>query len=291
MKPLESKITVYRPGARYTVGDGFEVRNFFPSNDLGEAISPFLLMDYAGPTSYTPTDQPRGVGEHPHKGFETVTLVYQGDIQHRDSTGKQGIIGPGDVQWMTAASGVVHEERHGPMLSQEGGILEMVQLWVNLPRSEKGAPPRYQAIRAAGIPGFETADGLGRIRVIAGSLGDLVGPAQTSSPLEIFDVYLQRQGAASVSLPAGHNVAVLVRQGKVSLADGTALAAGTLARFEAEDTSLHLTAEEDATVLVLGGAPLGEPVVAQGPFVMNSIEEIHAAMADYRAGRMGRLDS
>jgi len=290
MKTTQSNIAVYRPGAVYTVGDGFEVRNFFPSNDLGEDMSPFLLMDYAGPTDYKPTHRPRGVGEHPHRGFETVTLVYQGDIEHRDSTGEKGLIGPGDVQWMTAASGVVHEERHGPMLTKSGGTLEMVQLWVNLPRQEKSSPPRYQAILDGDIPVVTTADGLGRVRVVAGPLGDLAGPARTVTPIEIFDVYLDANGEATLPVPAGHNVAVLARRGAATLQGAAVVEDGALARYRSDGTPLTIAAQEDSALLVIAGEPLGEPVVAQGPFVMNSVEEIHEAMRDYQAGRMGRLD-
>jgi len=290
MKTMQSTIKVYRPGAVYTVGDGFEVRNLFPSNALGEDMSPFLLMDYAGPTEYQPTHRPRGVGEHPHKGFETVTLVYQGDIQHRDSTGMKGLIGPGDVQWMTAAAGVVHEERHGPMLTESGGTLEMVQLWVNLPRREKLSPPRYQAIRDQEIPVHTTADGLGRVRVVAGAFNDLTGPAQTVTPIEIFDLYFDGNGEVSMPIPAGHNVAVLVRRGAVTLQGSTVVGEGSLARYTSDGAPLALVAQEDSAVLVIAGEPLGEPVVAQGPFVMNTVEEIHEAMREYQAGRMGRLD-
>lgn len=292
-KPINPKkvIQISEPGSRHVVGDGFHVRNFFPSNDLGEKVDPFLLLDYAGPTNYSATDHARGVGEHPHRGFETVTIVYQGRVQHRDSAGNAGTIGPGDVQWMTAASGVVHEEKHEAGFAKEGGILEMVQLWVNLPKAQKMSAPKYQAITSDAIPVLELPDGAGQARIIAGELAGLKGAAQTFTPVELFDLRLKAGKESDWELPEGHNLAILALHGEVLINDSELLEEGQIAILSAEGSSFKLNATEDATLLILGGEPIKEPIVSHGPFVMNSMAEIKQAFSDYQAGRMGRLSA
>jgi redox-sensitive bicupin YhaK (pirin superfamily) len=269
------------------VGDGFPVRTLFSYQEAAE-FDPFLLLDYAGPHRFAPAEARRGVGEHPHRGFETVTIVYQGELQHRDSSGSQGSIGPGDVQWMTAASGVVHEEFHSERFAREGGTLEMVQLWVNLPAREKMAPPRYQGIVDADIPRQRLPDGAGTVRVIAGQFGDVHGAAATFTPINLWDVQLNASGTAELKLPAGHTALLVVQSGEVSVGQER-LRAVELAVFDREGDTVVLLAHSPARVLVLSGQPLNEPVAGQGPFVMNTREQIREAIDDYQAGRLGRL--
>lgn len=268
------------------VGDGFPVRSLL-SPESG--LSPFLLLDYAGPAEFTPTDRPRGVGQHPHRGFETVTIVYQGELEHRDSTGNGGTIGPGDVQWMTAASGILHEEFHSEAFTRTGGTLEMVQLWVNLPAKDKKAAPGYQTLLNAEIPTVALADGAGHVRVIAGDYAGQTGPARTFTPINIWDLRLGRDKTTTLTLPEGHTVALAVLGGTV-LVNGEAVArAGQLVAFARTGGAITLEANNDVTVLVLSGAPINEPVVAHGPFVMNSVGEIKQAMLDFEQGRFGAM--
>lgn len=278
---------IIRDIPQHWVGDGFPVRSLFSYQD-GNAFDPFLLLDYAGPHQFAPAGATRGVGEHPHRGFETVTIVYQGELEHRDSSGSHGTIGPGDVQWMTAASGVVHEEFHSERFTRDGGTLEMVQLWVNLPARDKLSPPRYQGLLDADIPRVSFADGAGTARIIAGSLQGANGPAKTVTPINVWDVQLVESGATELQLPAGHTALVVVQSGNVQINE-TPLSAVELAVLDGAGTEVRLKAETPARVLVLTGAPIGEPVVGQGPFVMNTRDEIRQAIQDYQAGRMGRL--
>ncbi|HEX6813751.1 MAG TPA: pirin family protein [Planctomycetota bacterium] len=269
------------------VGDGFPVKTFF-SYDDGPAISPFLLLDYAGPARFEPAKQPRGVGPHPHRGFETVTIVYQGEVEHRDSAGNGGTIGPGDVQWMTAAAGIVHEEMHGREFTQKGGMLEMVQLWVNLPARDKMSPPRYQDLLDAQIPAVALPDAAGTLRVIAGNFRGAAGPARTFTPIELFDVGLRAARPVELALPAGHTAMLLVQRGSVRI--GTAdVKATEMAVLQRDGDTVKVEATSDARFLVLAGEPILEPVVGYGPFVMNTNAEIGAAIEDYQSGKMGRL--
>lgn len=284
------KFTEIRKAPRgHWVGDGFPVRSMFSYDRDGAAISPFLLLDYAGPAEFPPTEQRLGVGEHPHRGFETVTVVYQGEVEHRDSAGHGGKIGPGDVQWMTAASGIVHEERHGREFARRGGTLEMVQLWVNLPAKDKMSAPRYQDILDAQIPKVELADGAGAARVIAGELFGARGPAKTFSTVNLWDLRLKVGRRAELPLPEGHGAQLLALRGGVALEGGEALGPAELALFDRAGSGIALEAKEDATVLLMSGAPIEEPIAGYGPFVMNTREEILQAMQDYESGRMGRL--
>ena len=271
------------------VGDGFPVRSIFTYNDKHQALSPFLLMDYAGPVTFPPTTKRRGVGEHPHRGFETVTIVYSGEVEHRDSSGGGGIIGAGDVQWMTAAGGIVHEEFHGPEFAKNGGLFEVIQLWVNLPARDKLAPPGYQALSREQIPQVELAGGGGVLRVIAGDYTGHAGPARTFTPMNIWDVRLLAGKRVEFTVPADYTTGLFVLRGEIALADGERVGEAQLAVLERAGKRFAIEAREDATVLVLNGQVIAEPVVGHGPFVMNTREEISQAIADYQSGRMGRI--
>lgn len=274
---------------QHWVGDGFPVRSLFSYHSQAESVSPFLLLDYAGPYEFAPATQPRGVGQHPHRGFETVTIVYQGELEHRDSAGNHGRIGPGDVQWMTAASGVVHEEFHQRDFAQRGGTLEMVQLWVNLPARSKMSPPRYQEILKSHIPTVELPGDAGTARVIAGELLGTKGPAQTFTPVHLWDLRLRAGKSLSLLVTDGHTTLLVVQRGSL-LVNGDAPAQGVdLVLFDRQGDSIELSNREDSMALVLSGEPIDEPVVGQGPFVMNSAREIRQAFADYQQGRMGSL--
>ena len=290
MNQIKSVTGVYKPGSTHIVGDGFPVRNIFPSHDLTEEISPFLLLDYAGPAYFSPTGQPRGVGEHPHRGFETVTIVYQGAVAHRDSAGNAGTIGPGDVQWMTAASGVVHEELHEPVFAKQGGTLQMIQLWVNLPRIAKMCAPRYQTLLNDDIPQSNPGENGGLLRVIAGEYQDMKGPARTFTPVHLYDLRLPTGHQVELSLPDGFNTGVFVLGGVVMVNRSQKVGEAEMALCDPRGTQLHLEAIEEATVLVLSGEPIHEPVARMGPFVMNTEEELVQAVNDYRAGKMGHLE-
>lgn len=278
---------IFEKGSTHWVGDGFHVRNLFPSNGLEGEVSPFLMLDYAGPTVFAP-GEPRGVGEHPHRGFETVTIAYQGSIAHRDSGGHAGVIHPGDVQWMTAASGVVHEEKQEEEFARLGGTLEMVQLWVNLPKAYKMSPPRYQSLAKQQIPEVELEGG--SLRVIAGEYQGVKGPANTFTPVNLYDIRLQAGGKAGLTLPEGFNTAIVLLQGGV-LVNGREELAGEakIAVFGSQGTTVALEARAESKLLVLNGEPIREPVASYGPFVMNTQSELRQAVDDYRAGRMGRL--
>lgn len=285
---MKSIQQIIRDAPQHWVGDGFPVRSLFSYSSSNE-FDPFLLLDYAGPHDFASDEAKRGVGEHPHRGFETVTLLYQGELEHRDSSGSQGAIGPGDVQWMTAASGVVHEEFHSRRFAKEGGTLEMVQLWVNLRSADKVAPPKYQDLRDEQFPRVEMPEGAGMVRVIAGRFGEMRGPASTFSPINLWDVQLTGNAAATLTVPDGHTCAVIVQRGNVRVNESS-MQAVELALMERSGDTVVLEAESESRVLLMTGEPLGEPVVGQGPFVMNTREEIRAAITDYQAGKMGRLD-
>jgi len=283
------QVKVYQPGSQHVVGDGFHVRNLFPSNDLDRELSPFIMLDYAGPTFYPATDHPRGVGEHPHRGFETVTIVYQGVVAHRDSAGNSGVIGPGDVQWMTAASGVVHEELHEKEWAEQGGTLQAIQLWVNLPKSSKMSAPGYQTIVNDQIPVVQLDGGGGSLRVIAGSVGSAKGPAKTFTPVELYDLRLRAGHSMPLQIPNGYNVGLLVLSGKASVEGSHRLSEAELAVFVSTGEPVKIVAEEDATILVMAGEGIDEPVARYGPFVMNTKAELVQAVNDYNAGKMGHL--
>jgi quercetin 2,3-dioxygenase len=271
------------------VGDGFPVRSLFSYDKLGQQLSPFLLLDYAGPTQFTAAARPRGVGEHPHRGFETVTIVYQGEVAHRDSAGNSGLIGPGDVQWMTAASGILHEEFHSPAFTRVGGPLEMAQLWVNLPAQYKMSAPRYQTILEAGIPRVELPEGAGSLRVIAGSFDGHGGPATTFSPLNVWDVRLRAGHRVSLPVPKGHIAAVAVLRGSLSVNDSRRAGDAEVLVMDRNGDEVHIDVAADSTLLLLSGVPIAESIVGYGPFVMNSRQEIDTAVNDFQRGKFGRM--
>jgi hypothetical protein len=274
---------------QHWVGDGFPVRSLFTYDSHGEHLSPFLLLDYAGPARFEPASRPRGVGEHPHRGFETVTIVYQGEVAHRDSTGAGGRIGPGDVQWMTAASGILHEEFHTPEFTKTGGTLEMVQLWVNLPAQDKLEKPGYQTLLDRDIPSVDLPDDGGRVRVIAGEFDGRRGPAHTFTPIDVWDVRLNQGKAAQFALPEGHTLALVVLHGSVKV-NGKAVAHDAqMVLLDRAGTDVSIEAQTDAVIVLLGGEPIDEPIVGYGPFVMNTHAEIRQAVEDFNNGRFGQM--
>ena len=316
---MKKVLGIYGSPRGHWVGDGFPVRSLFSYDTLrlsarpaarralsapsggsdtrsdergGHDISPFLLLDYAGPAQFDAATAPRGVGQHPHRGFETVTIVYQGEVAHRDSTGNGGVIGPGDVQWMTAASGILHEEFHSPAFTERGGVLEMVQLWVNLPARDKLAAPGYQAIVDGDIAVVPLPADAGSVRVIAGSYAGRRGPARTFTPINVWDLRLAGGHGVELTLPAGHTAAVVVLHGAVRLGGGDSndvVREAQMALLARDGERLALQADSDATLLVLTGEPIDEPIVGQGPFVMNTRQEIVQAIEDFNAGRFGQM--
>jgi redox-sensitive bicupin YhaK (pirin superfamily) len=282
-------LDVYPGPKPHWVGDGFPVRSLFSYERLGRHVSPFLLLDYAAPTVFAPAARPRGVGEHPHRGFETVTIVYQGEVAHRDSVGNSGVIGPGDVQWMTAAAGILHDEFHSPAFMRKGGALEMAQLWVNLPAKHKMAPPRYQSILSAQIPQVTLPDGAGTLRIIAGSFSGRQGPAATFSELNVWDVRLRAGKEIALSLPEDHGAAIAVLRGAITAMGAREAKDAELVLFERGGSEIHLAAGIDSTILVLSGVPIPEPIAGYGPFVMNTRQEIETAMNDFRLGKFGQM--
>jgi quercetin 2,3-dioxygenase len=290
MNSQKTVLSVHSTGSQHWVGDGFPVRNLFPSNGVNNQISPFLMLDYAGPTAFEPSDRPRGVEEHPHRGFETVTIAYQGSVDHRDSAGNSGTINPGDVQWMTAASGVVHEEKHGREFTRAGGVFEMVQLWVNLPKKDKMSAPRYQGLLNEQIPVIRLAPGA-QARVIAGELNGERGPAKTFTPVHVYDLKLEAGASADLPLPAGFNSGLVLLRGNVAI-NGSQVIRGEaqLALLSPAGDRVAISANEESIILVLSGEPINEPVASYGPFVMNTREELQQAVRDYQAGKMGHLN-
>lgn len=286
MKKLQG---VYTAPRSHWVGDGFPVRSLFSYDSHGKQLSPFLLLDYAGPAQFDSAAKPRGVGVHPHRGFETVTIVYQGEVDHRDSTGAGGHIGPGDVQWMTAASGILHEEFHSQAFTQHGGTLEMVQLWVNLPAANKMAAPGYQTLLNRDIPDIALPEEAGRVRVIAGGFDGHRGPARTFTPIDVWDIRLQQGRSHNFEVIDGRTLALVVLRGSVRINGAQLVREAQLATFDRSGTELLIEADSDATLLLLSGEPIDEPIVGYGPFVMNSRDEINQAITDFEDGKFGAL--
>ena len=280
---------IHRSPNAHWVGDGFPVRSLFTNDHLARHISPFLLPDYAGPHDFAPTTARRGVGQHPHRGFETVTIVYQGELEHRDSTGAGGLIGPGDVQWMTAAGGIIHEEFHSPAFAQRGGTLEMVQLWVNLPARDKRAAAGYQTLLANDIPVVTLEGEAGSLRVIAGRYLDQQGPARTFTEMDVWDLRLKAGATLQLPVAAGRNAALVVLRGTQRVNDEREAGAASLVLLERDGDGVRLEALDDVSVLLLSGEPIDEPIVGYGPFVMNSQAEIAESFDDFQAGRFGRM--
>ena len=284
-KSVKQLRRVQRSTERHWVGNGFPVRSLLAYSTQGAELSPFLLLDYAGPMEFPPTKERLGVGEHPHRGFETVTIVYEGEVEHRDSSGGGGRIGPGDVQWMTAASGIIHEEFHGSDFARRGGMSEMVQLWVNLPARDKMSPPGYQAIlnsrSAVSLP-----NGQGAVRVIAGELAGAKGPAKTFTPIHVWDLRLASGQRTAFDLPDGYTAAIVWLKGAGRVNGSEAIEAAEVGLFDRAGKSINLECMIDTSALLLC-EPIDEPIVGQGPFVMNTAQEIRQAMADYWSGKIG----
>jgi redox-sensitive bicupin YhaK (pirin superfamily) len=284
---MKKVIGVYGNEEGHWVGDGFPVRTLFFYQNMGKQMSPFLMLDFAGPAEFPPTNQRKGVGTHPHRGFETVTIVYEGEVSHKDSTGQGGTIGPGDVQWMTAGSGILHQEYHSEKFANEGGRLQMIQLWVNLPAKQKMTQPAYQSILKNQIPVVAVGD-FGTVRVIAGEYQGFNGPAKTFTPMNVWDVQLKK--GSTLSLPAmnGWNTSIVVLKGLVE-SDQAAAKEAKMLMFSPDNEAIEIKAAEDSVLLLLSGEPINEPIVGHGPFVMNTKEEIMQAIDDFNAGAFGQI--
>ncbi len=284
---------IYRATSQHWVGDGFLVQPLFSHMGDDRGTNPFLMLDYAAPYEFSPNEarSPRGVGQHPHKGFETVTIAYHGEVAHRDSSGGGGIIYEGDVQWMTAGSGIIHEEFHSESFSKKGGLFEMVQLWVNLPAKDKNTPPRYQHLAKAGIPVVELPDEAGCLRLIAGEYKGVKGAADTFTEMNVWDIVLNANKKAVLEIPEAHNLSMVVLRGNVTLNGKEQAGAGQLVGFEKDGSNVHIEAgSEEVKILLLSGVPIDEPVVGYGPFVMNTAEEIHQTISDFKSGKFGSID-
>lgn len=287
-KHLERVIT---PSGRHFVGDGFFVHNIIPgSQGLSmQRVSPFIMLDYNAPHYFPPTNSPRGVGVHPHRGFETVTIAYKGRVEHHDSSGGGGIIGEGDVQWMTAASGVLHKEFHEKEWSAQGGDFQMVQLWVNLPAKDKMSAPKYQALENSSFGKYQLLNDGGTIEVIAGQYNHIKGSATTFTPVNLMNAKLNEGGTADFSFPANYNTALLVLEGQITVEQST-VNANDFALFQNDGELFTVKATKKSTVLILSGEPILEPLVHYGPFVMNTKQEINEAINDYNNGKFGYLE-
>ncbi|ALM53132.1 pirin family protein [Halomonas huangheensis] len=283
-------IAVHGAPHGHWVGDGFPVRSLFSYDRFGaERISPFLLLDHAGPWHFEPADKPRGVGSHPHRGFETVTFVSKGEVAHRDSSGGGGTIGPGEVQWMTAGAGIIHEEFHSEAFTQQGGDMEMVQLWINLPARDKSTPPAYQTLTQDRIPVVNLGDDIGTLRVVAGQYQQATGPARTFTPINAWQLDLVQDAETELVLPEGHTSLIVVQQGTVLVQGQDIARASDLIELSRDGQGVTLSANNAARLVVLTGEPIDEPVVGYGPFVMNSEEEIRESFEAFQQGRFGAL--
>ena len=289
LKPIE---IILPPPPTHMVGDGFRVHNFFPSGwHLGQKrMSPFFLMDYNSKIEFSPSEKPRGVGVHPHRGFETVTIAYHGKVAHHDSKGNSGIIAEGDVQWMTAAAGILHKEYHEKEFSRKGGMFQMVQLWVNLPSQYKMSEPKYQNLLHHNMGKYKLSDHSGDVFVIAGEYKDVKGPAQTFTPINMYDVRLNHHGKLELNLPENYNTGILVIEGEVIVNDKETASTDHFVLFKNEGTSIKIEAKESSILLVLNGEPINEPIAQYGPFLMNTHEEITQAMKDFNLGKFGHLE-
>jgi hypothetical protein len=283
---------VLAPQAPHFVGDGFRVHNFIPGdNDLSmQRMNPFIMLDYNSKFYFTPTDVPRGVGVHPHKGFETVTVAYKGKVAHHDSSGNSGVIGEGDVQWMTAASGILHKEYHEKNFAKQGGDFQMVQLWVNLPAEAKKSKPKYQEVSHEKVGKYQLPDNGGEVEVIAGQYKNVEGAASTFTPLHLDNARLNKGAKAEFSFPAHYNTALLVVEGRIRINDEETVPADHFVLFENKGETFTIEALEDAVVLILSGEPINEPIAAHGPFVMNTKEELREAFHEFNTGKFGVLE-
>lgn len=287
-KTIEAIIS---PPPPHMVGDGFRVHSFFPGGRLidRKRMSPFFLLDYGAKIEFTPSDEPRGVGVHPHAGFETVTIAYHGRIAHHDSSGSAGIIGEGDVQWMTAGSGLLHKEYHEESFSKTGGLFQMVQLWVNLPSQFKKTSPKYQEITNKMMGKHFLDDGKSFIEVIAGEFKETKGPASTFSPMHVYNARLKKDAEVTISLPSGYNTGFLIIEGSVNI-NGNDVETDHFVLFKNDGENIEVKADEDAIILVLSGEPINEPIAAYGPFLMNTWQEVEQAIQDANSGKYGVLE-
>ena len=285
---MKNILSIHRQGEGHWVGDGFPVHTIFHYQEHPE-LSPFLLLDHAGPADFKAAQKQRGVGWHPHRGFETVTVVFDGEVDHEDTAGNGGRIRTGDVQWMTAGSGLLHKEMHSEAFTQSGGRFEVLQLWVNLPAASKMTAPGYQGIEDKDIPAVSLADGAGTVRVIAGEFGSVQGPARTFTPINLLDVRLRAGKTLRLSLKDGYTASLYVMRGEVLL-NGTEKASGTeLVVLDRAGDEVTMEASADTVLLVMNGKPIDEPVAGYGPFVMNTPQQIQQAFKDFHAGRMGDI--
>ncbi len=286
---MKNVASVHRGSETHWVGDGFPVSTIFGYQDLGAQLTPFLLLDHAGPVEFAPTDKNRGVGWHPHRGFETVTVLYAGEVDHEDSAGNRGTIGPGDVQWMTAGSGVLHKEMHGANFARRGGTFEVLQLWVNLPAKSKMTAPGYQTLLAGDVPVVSLPDEGGLVRVIAGEFAQARGPARSFTPINLLDVRLRAGHRLQLDLRDGYTAGLFIQKGRVVINDGNEDAdQGELVVFERKGDEVVIEARTDATIFVMNGQPIDEPIAGYGPFVMNTRQQIEQAIADMRTGQFGK---
>ncbi len=278
------------PPAPHMVGDGFRVHNFFPTGyNIGKnRMSPFFMMDYNSKIDFSPRENPRGVGVHPHRGFETVTIVYHGKVAHHDSTGNSGVISEGDVQWMTAASGILHKEYHEEEFSKKGGPFQMIQLWVNLPAKDKMSKPKYQAITNDQLGKYQLDNG-GVVEVIAGEFKGVKGAASTFTPIEMYNAKIKKGAAVTFDLPENFNTGILVVEGAVKV-NGEKAPADNFILFKNEGETISIEAEEDSILFVISGEPINEPIAAYGPFLMNTHEELEQALEDFNKGKFGYLE-
>ncbi len=288
---MKKLISVQGNNRGHWVGDGFPVRTLFFYQDMGEQMSPFLMLDFAGPMQFPPTTERKGVGSHPHRGFETVTFVYEGEVAHKDSTGKGGVIGPGDVQWMTAGAGILHEEFHSDAFARDGGLMQMIQLWVNLPAKDKMTTPGYQPILRQQIPELTLANASGTARVIAGSFGGQTGPARTFTPLQVVDLKLVKGASLTIPVPEGWSAGLVVLHGAVQAQEGSVATDAQMLMYEHAGQDIAVQVLEDTVALLLCGEPIQEPIFGHGPFVMNTKAEIIQAIEDFNSGRFGRIDA
>ena len=285
---MKNILTIHRQGEGHWVGDGFPVHTVFHYQERPE-LTPFLLLDHAGPAEFAPAARQRGVGWHPHRGFETVTVVYEGEVDHEDTAGNGGRISTGDVQWMTAGSGLLHKELHSVDFTRRGGRFEVLQLWVNLPAKSKMTPPGYQELAAKDIPAVRLAGDAGSVRVIAGEFGDAKGPARTFTPINLLDVRLRAGKSVRLSLKDGYTASLYVLKGKVLLNGAEAASKTELVVLDRKGDEIAIEATSDAAVFVMNGQPIEEPVAGYGPFVMNTPEQIQQAFKDFHAGRLGKI--
>ena len=289
MNTLRSIEQIIAPPTPHWVGNAFKVHNFFPGQLEMKRMSPFFLLDYGAKIEFPPADKPRGVGVHPHRGFETVTIAYHGKVAHHDSAGNSGVIDEGDVQWMTAASGVLHKEYQEEAWSKKGGLVQMVQIWVNLPAKDKMSAPHYQALKHGDFGRYIFPDQNAEVEVIAGNYNGIQGIASTFTPIEMYNVYLKNGGDVPFSFLQNYNTGLLVVEGNVFI-QGKAVPSDHFVLFKNDGTDFQLTSTENAIVLVLSGEPINEPIESYGPFVMNTKEEILEAFDDLNNGKFGHLE-